>query len=75
MFDRSLRREARWYRRGVMIEIGELNSSNTNAFWEQIKKIRRGKKNMPIDINEEDGNIKRSSVEVLEKWELVQRSK
>ena len=58
-----------------MIEIGELNSSNTNAFWEQIKKIRRGKKNMPIDINEEDGNIKRSSVEVLEKWELVQRSK
>ena len=56
MFGRNLREERR-YRRDIMLEIDEVNSSNLNVFGDHIKKLGPCKSTrIPIEVYNDEGN-------------------
>jgi exonuclease III len=69
-FDKRLRQEERKFKRGQMLEIESLESENPTAFWEKVQKLGpRKKNNIPQEIISENGEVKHSLNDVLNKWQ------
>ena len=70
LFDKRLRQEERRYNRGKMLEIESLESQNPNEFWDKVQKLGpRAQKGIPMEVVTEDGEVKTSPEEVLQKWQ------
>ena len=69
-FDKYLRQRQRAYRRGLLIEIEECNTSDHRRFWKHINNLGpKRKQNIPWEVYDNQGNICYEKTTVLKKWE------
>ncbi len=68
-FDRMLKRNQRKYRRGVLIEVEKVNTSDYRAFWKMLKKLGpKRKDSIPWEVYDNEGQINCDKDYVLNKW-------
>ncbi len=69
-FDKTLRQRQRIYRRGMLIDIEQCDTSNPRKFWKYIHKLGPKKNNsIPLEVYDSDGNISYDKDTVLKTWE------
>lgn len=69
VFDRTLRRTERAYRKGAAVDIEAMSTKNPSEFWQKIEKLGpRIGKTIPMEIVDDAEVIVRTENEVLEKW-------
>ncbi len=69
LFDRVYRRLERKYDKDKIIEIENISTSDPKQFWKAIHKLGpKSKKNIPVEVYNEDGNIETDMNKVLNKW-------
>ena len=69
IFDKEYRKFERNYKKNKIVEIETFSSSDPNKFWESIKKLGPyKKKDIPMEVYDEDGNIVTDLPKVLHKW-------
>ncbi len=68
-FDKTLRKKQRAYRRGLLLEIEDCDTSDPRRFWRHIHKLGPRKSNsIPWEVYDKDGNICFDKDIVLESW-------
>ncbi len=68
-FDKLLKKRQRNYRRGVLIEIETVNTTDPRQFWKMLKKLGPNRKNqIPWEVYDENGQINCNKEYVLNKW-------
>ncbi|VDI78049.1 Hypothetical predicted protein [Mytilus galloprovincialis] len=71
MFDKTLRRTERAYRRMKAVDIESMTTKNPNDFWEKIRNLGpRNSKTIPVEIVDELGNIVKDEQLVFDKWRM-----
>ncbi len=69
-FDKALRTRQRSYRRGLLIDIEECDTSNPRKFWNHIHKLGpRKDNNIPWEVYDSDGDVCYDKGKILKKWE------
>ena len=69
-FDKLLRRRQRAYRRGLLIEIEDCDTTDPRRFWKHINKLGPKKNNsIPWEVYDPDGNVVCDKDVVLATWE------
>ncbi len=68
-FDRLLKKSQRNYRRGVLIEIERVNTSDYREFWKMLKKLGPKRKHSILwEVYDNEGQINCDKDYVLNKW-------
>ncbi|VDI31966.1 Hypothetical predicted protein [Mytilus galloprovincialis] len=71
IFDKTLRRTERTYRKMKAVDIEAMTTKKPNDFWEKIRNLGpRNHKSIPIEIVDESGNIETDEQLVLDKWRI-----
>ncbi|VDI48001.1 Hypothetical predicted protein, partial [Mytilus galloprovincialis] len=69
IFDKTLRKTEREYRRLKAVDIETMSTKNPSEFWEKIKKLGPTKDTtIPMEIINENGYPVRTESDVLKKW-------
>ncbi len=70
IFDKTLRKKQRAYRRGLLIEIEGCDTSDPRRFWKYIHKLGPKKNSsIPWEIYDDEGNVCFDKETVLNSWE------
>ena len=68
-FNRLLRQEKRNHDRSAVIELDNINTSNPRKFWDTLKKLGpKRKKDVPVIIKNDDGELIANEDDVKKKW-------
>ena len=68
-FDKLLKRRQRNHRRGVLIEIERVNTSDPREFWKMLKKLGPNRKDsIPWEVYDDNGQVQHNKDSVLNKW-------
>lgn len=69
-FDKQLRFYHIKYRRDLTLNIETLNTENPSAFWKELQKLGpRRNVNIPMEYEDDDGNIIYDEDKILQNWE------
>ncbi len=69
-FDKTLRQKQRAYRRGLLVDMEECDTSNPRKFWKHIHSLGpRKSSSIPWEVYDSDGNITCDKNTVLKTWE------
>ena len=71
LFDKTLRRAERNYKKSFANVIEDMSSTNPNEFWNKIRKLGpRNKHNIPMEVLDDEGNVIANDREILERWRV-----
>ena len=69
VFDKTCKRKKRSYLRSQVLHLENINSTDPNIFWENIKRLGPNKKSsVPWECYDDAGNIVTNTDYILEKW-------
>ena len=70
VFDKRYRFFKRKYQRGQILHLEQIQTSNPQAFWNEINKLGpKRAKHIPMEVWGEEGHLVDDGVQVLNKWE------